>query len=144
MPSGTCATAPVLLVTVSTPAAATFGPHVPVVSTRASRRHVLAKWLGWSLKSPARPPRRYNRRPSVRRRGSQDTAADPMGLYSKAPKKKSLFLMIGPPNTPPMRLLSCRGFDVGAVVDDGLVDGVKISILRVDVGIAIETNSCRS
>src|ERR1700757_4182728 len=40
------------------------------------------------------------------------TEMKPTGLRSKFVKKKSLFLMIGPPKVPPKRLASKRGFDV--------------------------------
>ena len=42
--------------------------------------------------------------------GAAGLDAWPVGLYSKLPKKNSLFFRIGPPILPPKRLLSKRGF----------------------------------
>src|SRR5271154_423039 len=108
MPSGTCATAPVLLVTCSTPAAATFGPHVPVVSTVAAGATYFCKMARLVCEIPGNAARAEYPAAVGAQTGDPRTAAWPTGLYSTAPKKKSLFFKIGPPNVAPIRLLSKR------------------------------------
>src|ERR1700732_1190157 len=106
IPSGTAAVAPVLLVTVSTPLAAAEGPHVPVVSTEPAGAAYFCKMARLVAEIPGRAAKALYPAAVGEQTGDPSTEACPIGLYSKAPKKNSLFLTIGPPNEAPMRLLS--------------------------------------